>query len=102
MKWSGVETIDYYGQVDGLDGKELKKGEKIEILFPDSEEHPYITNPIVFDVHTKTGEMESQVDMSGGPDNHRYSRAYVIIHYQGLPVELYIRNQATLKIRRVE
>lgn len=102
MAQTKIETNDYYGEIDSLDGKELKEGEKIEILFPDAEEHPYITNPIVFDVHTETGNMESQVDMNRHPDTHRYSRAYVIIHYNGLPVELYLRKQTTLKIRRVK
>jgi len=27
-KWLKIETIDYYSQVDGLDGKELKKEKK--------------------------------------------------------------------------
>lgn len=100
MKWSNIKTNDYYGQIDSLDGKELKEGEKIEIQFPEFDDIPNI--PVIFDVHIETGNMKTQVDMSGGPDTHKYSRAYVIIHYKGLPVELYLRNQVSLKIRRVE
>ena len=29
MKWSKVKPIDYYGQVDAIDGKDLRKGIKM-------------------------------------------------------------------------
>ena len=100
--WSKIGTIEYYGEVDSLDGKELKEGELIEIQFPDSETDPYIATPIVFSVHTKIGEMQTQVDMSGGPDTHRYSKAFVNIDYHGLSVPIYLRDHKELKLRRVK
>lgn len=101
-KWSKIGKIDYYGEVDALDGKELKEGELIEIQFPDAENEPYIAKPIVFSIHTKIGEMQSQVDMSGGPDTHRYSKSFVCIDFHGLRVPIYLRDHKELKLRRVK
>lgn len=101
-KWSKIKQYDYYKTIDSLERKELKEGDMIEILFPDAEEHPYITKPVTFSVCVKTGMMETKVDMSGGPDTHRYSKAFVNIDYNGLSVPIYLRNYKELKIRRAK
>lgn len=94
MNFSKVKTIDYYGEVDGLDGKELLAGEEVEILFPDG---TIIKTMII----TERGTMESQVDMFSGPDIHRYSKSYIIEIIHGSKLKIYLRD-SDLQLRRLE
>lgn len=94
MSFSKIEVVDYYREVDGLNGKELIDGEKVEILFQDKTIVPAV-------VHTERGEMESYVDMSNSPDTHKYSKSYIIETIHGSKLKIYLRD-SDLQLRRLE
>lgn len=79
-----VTSIDYYGTVDGLCGKELKAGDKVELLFPDGtvEKHT---------LRTEAGTMQTQVDMNNHPDTHEFSKAYIERNISGTIVKIFLK-----------